>query len=575
VISRLLDHDRQALLAEERRVLGELQDALVRAGAPEDDGSALRASSAQLGELFLLVVVGEFNAGKSALINALLGRPLLDEGVTPTTSRVGLVSWGEEPAREALGSGLERRRAPVDLLRDLTIVDTPGTNAVLRQHEVLTREFVPRSDLVLFVTSADRPFAESERAFLETVRDWGKPVVVVLNKADILAREADREQVVAFVREQAASLLGRKPEVFPLSARGALLAREAGDETALAASGVPAFEAYLATTLDERERLRLKLSNPLGVATRVLGRARESVVARLGLLGNDIAAVEEIERELDLYREDLARDFRLRLADVDNRLHAFEARGETFFEETLRVGRMFDLLNPERIRGEFERKVVADLPREIEAKVAEVADWMVGAERREWQALLERLLRRQAAHERTLGPLGPLAEGRARLLEDVRREAQRAIEGYDHAAEARRLAQDVRDAVAGAALLQVGALGLGAAVAVLASTTLADVTGLVAAGTLSVVGLLLLPARRRRAHRELKKKVAALRERLMGTLTAAFGSELDRSVQGLREAVGPYTRFVRAERDRIRGLADELNRLDAEIERLRARVDAG
>jgi len=574
VIPRFLDGHRQDLVADLRRVLGEVQDALVRAGAPPDEVSALRASAAQLSELFLIVVVGEFNAGKSALINALLGRRFLEEGVTPTTSRVAVVGWGEEPAREMLGSGLERRRTPVELLRDLTIVDTPGTNAVLRQHEVLTREFVPRSDLVLFVTSADRPFAESERAFLEAVRGWGKEVVVVLNKADILAREADREEVVAFVREQASSLLGRTPTVFPLSARDALLAREAGDASALAASGVPAFESYLVTALDERERLRLKLRNPLGVAAHVLGRARESVSARLGLLAEDMAAVEDIERELDLYREDLARDFRLRLADVDNRLHAFEARGETFFDETLRVGRMFDLLNPQRIRGEFERKVVADLPREIEAKVAEIADWVVGAELRQWQALLERLVRRQTAHDRTLGPLSSPEAGRVRLLDDVRREAQRAIEGYDHVAEARRLAQDVRDAVAGAALLQVGALGLGAAVAVLATTTLADVTGLVAAGTLSVVGLLLLPARRRRARRELKQKVAALRERLMSTLTAAFGNELDRSLHGLREAVGPYTRFVRAERDRIRGLADEHERLDGEIARLRARVDA-
>ena len=70
-------------------------------------------------------------------------------------------------------------------------MDTPGTNAVLREHEALTREFVPRSDLVLFVTSADRPFTESERAFLEAIRDWGKKIVVVVNKIDILETEDD------------------------------------------------------------------------------------------------------------------------------------------------------------------------------------------------------------------------------------------------------------------------------------------------------------------------------------------------------------------------------------------------
>ncbi len=75
-------------------------------------------------------------------------------------------------------------------------MDTPGTNAVLRQHEAIARDFVPRSDFVLFVTSADRPFTESEREFLESIRQWGKKVVLVLNKADL---RTDLESVIAGV----------------------------------------------------------------------------------------------------------------------------------------------------------------------------------------------------------------------------------------------------------------------------------------------------------------------------------------------------------------------------------------
>ena len=86
--------------------------------------------------------------------------------------------------------------APVELLRDVHVVDTPGTNAIIREHERITADFVPRSDLVLFVTSADRPFTETERAFLEQVRGWGKKVVIVINKIDIL----EDEQQVADVR---------------------------------------------------------------------------------------------------------------------------------------------------------------------------------------------------------------------------------------------------------------------------------------------------------------------------------------------------------------------------------------
>ncbi len=237
--------------------------------------------------------------------------------MTPTTSRIGLIRHGPTVGREVTSAGLEVITAPVDLLREINIVDTPGTNAVRREHEALTREFVPRSDLVLFVTSADRPFTESERAFLQSIRDWGKKIVVVLNKVDIFEQEAQVAEVVTFISDSARALLGFTPEVFPVSGRQALRAKEAGDAAALAGSGFDRLEQFIAETLDETERVRLKLLNPLGVGLALLDRHLSQTEERLGLLKDDFAAIEEIDSQLKLYREDLARDFRFRLADVD------------------------------------------------------------------------------------------------------------------------------------------------------------------------------------------------------------------------------------------------------------------
>ena len=165
-----------------------LRDALERFGADVAPGDArtLDDTIAHLDELFLLVIAGEFNSGKSSFINALLGEKVLAEGVTPTTDRITLLRYGDEPAEQPLEEFLLERDFPADVLQRLTIVDTPGTNAIIRRHEELTRDFVPRSDLVLFVTSADRPFTESERAFLATIQEWGKKIVIVLNKVDLL-----------------------------------------------------------------------------------------------------------------------------------------------------------------------------------------------------------------------------------------------------------------------------------------------------------------------------------------------------------------------------------------------------
>jgi GTPase Era involved in 16S rRNA processing len=112
--------------------------------------------------------------------------------------------------------------APVEMLRDINIVDTPGTNAVFASTRTLTREFVPRSDLVLFVTSADRPFTESERAFLESIRDWGKKIVVVVNKIDILETEEDLAACWPSSPRTRARSSAPRPTCFPVAARLAL-----------------------------------------------------------------------------------------------------------------------------------------------------------------------------------------------------------------------------------------------------------------------------------------------------------------------------------------------------------------
>ena len=199
MLRRILNKNQDELLAENRRLLADLQQALARFDAAAEDQETLKRSALQLDELFLLVVAGEFNAGKSAFINALLGSRVLEEGVTPTTTRVHVVKYGPAVERIPLEAALDVITAPVDLLRDINIVDTPGTNAIHREHEAITREFVPRSDMVLFVTSADRPFTESERAFLSGIRDWGKKIVVVINKIDILETEEETARVVEFV----------------------------------------------------------------------------------------------------------------------------------------------------------------------------------------------------------------------------------------------------------------------------------------------------------------------------------------------------------------------------------------
>jgi small GTP-binding protein len=575
MLRRILNRNQDELLAENRRLLSALREALARFDASADDQATIERSARQLEELFLLVVAGEFNAGKSAFINALLGDKILEEGVTTTTTRIHLIQHGPEVTREVMNDALDRLTAPLDLLQDINIVDTPGTNAIHREHEAITREFVPRSDMVLFVTSADRPFTESERAFLQGIRDWGKKIVVVLNKIDIFEDPADIERVRAFIADNARALLGFTPEIFPVAARLALRGKKTNDSALYAQSRFGELERYIVETLDEKERVRLKLLNPLGIGAHLASRYLEITDSRLELLKEDFTAMEDIESQLALYKEDMKREFRFRLADVDNVLQEFENRGMKFFDDTMRLARFLDLINKSKMKADFEREVVGDSPQLIERRVTEVIDWLVTSDLRTWQAVMERLQKRRHAHaDRIVGQVGGSFDlNRTRLLDSVGRTAQQSIESYDREAEASRLAESVQVAVAGTARAVVGAIGLGVALTHLAATAAADFTGILAAGSIAVLGLFIIPNRRHDAKKELREKIESLREQLMGGLTGQFDREIDASLRRIDEAIAPYTRFVRAEREKLNNVHGELKEVTEGLTRLRARVE--
>ena len=574
MLSKLLSPDQDELLKEERRVLGRLRLSLSKFDAAPEHQSALEKSIEQLDELFLLVIVGEFNAGKSAFINALLGSRVVEEGVTPTTAQINVLQFGDTTDRQVREPALHVITAPVPLLRDIHIVDTPGTNAIVREHERITAEFVPRSDLVLFVTSADRPFTETERAFLEQIRGWGKKVVAVINKIDILESDGQVDEVTTFVARSAHSLLGFDPDIFPVSAKLALRAK-VGDPAVWPASRFEALERYITDTLDAPGRIQLKLLNPLGVAASLAEKHAGVVRERLALLQEDFATLDDVERQLGIYQKDLSRDLDLRMADIDRILLQMERRGHDYFDETMRIGRVMDLLNRSRIQQGFEQQVVADAPQKIEQKIGELVDWLVDMDLRQWQRVNEHLAERRRQHRsRIVGDdAGRFLYDRARLIDSVGGDAQRVVDSYDRRREAQALADGARNAVAAAAAVSAGAVGFGALVVAIATTAAADATGLIMASLVGTLGFFIIPAKRRRAKEELRIKIGALRDRLSSSLREQFGMEILKSGDRIRESVAPYSRFVRAEGENLKAVQSELGEATAALAALRSRIE--
>ena len=576
----VLTEQQAQFLRDEKEALAGMQLALAQLDLPRESLDSLQKAILQLDELFLIVIAGEFNAGKSALINALLGQKILAEGTTPTTARVTLVKWGERAAEQIVDESFAIFTHPLPLLKELNIVDTPGTNAIIRQHERLTNEFVPRSDVVLFITSADHPLTESERQFLERILTWGKKVVFVLNKVDIFEDDSALREVSDFILKHGATILGDPPQLFPVSAKmaqRALAESDPEERTRLRSlSGLDDLEQFISATLDDTARLHLKFNNPLGVADHLISDAAQDLSTQSEDLNEDKVTAAAVETVITAYERELHSELPPRLAEVENILHRLEQRGLDFFDSTMRLTNIQNLIRGDRVRAEFEKQVLADVPQQIEDQVQRLIDWLVGKDLHEWQQVMSYLQRRRAQNlEHLVGEsYGPRETRRRELIDTVGRSVQTIVESYDRNKEASELAASVEAAVAQTALLEAGAVGLGALVTVAVLSSTLDITGVLAAGTLAILGVFVIPFKRNQVKENFKEKMLLLRTKLLNALTTQFNNERESVLARLKDGVAPYTRYVRSERERIDMAESILAELRQKLSALRARSQA-
>ncbi len=203
---------------------------------------------------------------------------------------------------------------------------------------------------------------------------------------------------------------------------------------------------------------------------------------------------------------------------------------------------------------------------------------MVEQDLRQWSAVAEHLAQRRQEHDdRIVGQGGPregtLAYDRQRLVDSIGKSVQTAIEHYDNEGEATRLADSARMAVVEAGLAGVG-VGVGLAIALAVQVVWVDVTGIVTGLAAASLGLLVLPMRRRRAKQELETKLNDLRRQLVTSLTEQFNREMRRAVQRIDDTVAPFSRFVRAEKERLEQQESQLTDLETHIVGLKSQLEA-
>ena len=246
---------------------------------------------------FLFVVIGEVKAGKSSFINALLGSgEICEVGADPRTNMVAKIvhSDGDGYSRETKPGELKEIGRPVPILQQIAIVDTPGTNSPFQQHEDITKEFIPNSDLVVFIFFSKNPYTNTAWSLVDFAhREWKKPVIFVLQQAD-LADERELQTSLGYIHQEAEQREIKSPHVFATSAKQSI---NGGD------GGFSAVQEFVRDTVTGGKGYRLKLASNVSATEQITNRLSHDMTLIKQQLQTDEAVVERIQQRLGQGRE--------------------------------------------------------------------------------------------------------------------------------------------------------------------------------------------------------------------------------------------------------------------------------
>lgn len=244
-----------------------------------------------INEPFLFVVVGEVKAGKSSFINALLQAEVCETDIEPRTDSIQQIVYSNERFVQPMGPNLRKIGLPLEILKDISIVDTPGTNTVIKEHQIITERYIPNSDLTFFVLFGKNPYQKSAWDFLDFVSaEWRKKVVFILQQADLL-KPADLEKNIERVKEYANQKQMKSPIIFATSAE-----REINNEEG---SGFSEVRDYIKDMVSSGESYKIKLRSVSGTTQKIIDALAGDIQALQVQLEADKRTVGSIKQQIE------------------------------------------------------------------------------------------------------------------------------------------------------------------------------------------------------------------------------------------------------------------------------------
>ena len=442
----------------------------------------------RINEPYMFVVVGEVKAGKSSFVNALLEteKDICKVAPDPCTDTVQQILYGEEEQIMVMNPHLKKILLPVEILKEIAIVDTPGTNAISEGHQKITEDFIPSSDLIVFVFEAKNPYRQSSWDFFDFIhKDWRKKIIFVLQQSDLL-NEADLNTNIEGVRKHAEKKGLLEPQIFAVSAK---LEQEGKHE----ASNFAGIREYIKDNITGGRAPLLKLKNNIDTSKTILSRIKEGVNLREKQLEADSKLRLDVKKTLNdqekksLYQVDVL---------IENILGAYENITRETEQEISKGLNPFNLLGKsfksmlsdkesvkvwfERVAQDLERNLTKTLTDKLGEGITAIADTI-----QQMAKMIDLQLNNSPKIlKENHAIFGDIADRRSRVLQDLQTEFHEFTKETENFVQKDLFPKETSfatDFAAGGGLAIVGV-----ALTVLTQGAVFDITG----GIITTVGLL-------------------------------------------------------------------------------------
>jgi GTPase SAR1 family protein len=526
-------------------------------------------------EPLLFVVVGEVKAGKSSLLNALFGQEFARVDVLPATDRVYIFRHGPEEKSVEVSAQLTERYLPIPFLENFNVVDTPGTNTMVPEHQTVTESFVPRADVVLFVFSVVNPWSQSGWELLNFVqKKWLKNVVFVLQQAD-LRDSTEIEVIHRHLQDTATQKLGFAPPVFPVSARKALLARTTGidKEQLWRESGFGPLEEQINRMVSESGVRILKLQSTARTAGVIMHEIADEIHGSMETIARDEKHLARVNEFVQARKDQTLRQVGGFLRGVEQACRECARQGTQLLEEKLSFWRTWRLVwSREQWQHDFQNAVEAKLRQTVEPQVENAVQLLETDLRSLWPQLQDAIEVQFASEgkNRVNKTIPDFARQRRELLQSieltlVERVAGKAVE--------EQLARMFRETAAWLRLPAgvAAAGGIITVIVAMSSASVADVTGTLAISA-AVIGTIVAFTQRRKILAAYETAMEKKREELVHAIEQQMKHAIDLFYKEIAVAFEPLAAFCVAERKRYEPLLEQAEGLQDSLRGLGQRL---